>query len=336
MADFKNEVTFSNSRERLFDTCQRRYWYTVYLSWDGWWRKDRKPERRRAEAYGAKHVVTEAMLAGTIVHEMGQWALTEARDPGFLRAFGGRDGIREQMHSMANEKIGIALAQARAVGVRGSPKSWTRLLSVESGGQADEEFLRHRVASRIEAFCADDLSWDNGLKPDGTPRLSANLLMRAVTNPQSIVHCEELIEWNVPTKYGSIKTYLMHDLMLRSNRNPTECVLIDWKTGLPQEENIEQLEFYAAWASSTGWTGADLACVYLGDGITRVEWFRIDMKASVTGRIESFVEKIKERVVDGDLNKNVSIEEAFRPTMDLKNCKACQFAQMCERDGTKP
>ena len=36
MADFKNEFSWSYSRDNLFQECKREYYYNYYGSWGGW------------------------------------------------------------------------------------------------------------------------------------------------------------------------------------------------------------------------------------------------------------------------------------------------------------
>lgn len=332
--DFKNDVCFSASRESLLAECARQYYYNVYGSWDGWWMRDRKPEPRRAEAYEAKHATTEVFLAGKIVHRRAEWAVIQAkRDKDFLRRFGGREGVRDHMQSMARQQIDEALAQARSK-VRGSPKKWVQLVSVNNGESANEEWLRERVHTRIEALCAEDASWDNGGE---RPRI--NLLMRAISAVDRVVHCEELIEWRVGTPFGDIKSFLAHDLVVRSPRDPSACTIVDWKTGKEYDENGDQLDFYAAWASNNGWQHVDTALVYLGDGSTVVRWATPDLNESVSRtsrRVFEFVDTLREKLVGKDLSTNVAVESKFEPTKNPGVCRSCRFAKMCERDGTKP
>lgn len=337
--DFKNDLSFSASREAMLDRCSRQFYYAVYLMWNGWWNRNKKPEPRRAAAYNAKHATTEAALAGSIVHIMAEWAINQAkRDTSFFSRFGGREGIRDHMHSMAGRRIDEALAQARSQ-IRGSPKKWTQLVSINNGGEADEAWLRDRVRTRIDALCAEDEAWDNEPTPEGAPRPHINLLVRAVNAADRVVHCEELIEWNIWTTFGQVKAFLKHDLVMRSPREPSTCTIVDWKTGKDHDENGEQLDFYSAWAASNGWQRAYTALVYLGDGKTSVRWSEADMDAAVQSvaiRTNRFVGSLRERLVDKDIAQNEPIESAFESTTNAYHCRSCSFAQLCERDGTKP
>lgn len=334
MANFRNEVCFSASKESLLGSCEREYWYNTYCSWDGWWMRDRKPEPRRAAAYNSKHVTTEVFLAGTIVHSMAEWAITQARrDSDFFRRFGGREGIADHMHSLATKRINEALVQARS-NVRGSPKKWVQLVSVNNGEPPSEDWLRTRVRTRIDALCAEDALWDNG---ESRPRV--NLLMRAISASSRVIHCEELVEWKIGTPFGEIKSYMAHDLVLRSSHNPVACSIIDWKTGKESSENGDQLDFYAAWAASTGWEEVNLALVYLGEGTSVVKWSSPDLAeaaARTTRRVFEFADKLRDKLVGKDLVANEAIEEKFASTTDVRRCRSCRFAKLCERDGTKP
>lgn len=331
--DLKNTVRFSASREATLDECERKFYYAVYLAHGGWWSRDRRPEPRRAEAYQLCHLTTEVDLVGTLVHSFAEWALNQARRDGdFLRRWGGREGIRDYMVNTADIKITEMLAQARS-DVYGNPKEWTQLLSIKLGKQTNETWLRARVRSRLEALMAPDALWNNGNKP------RINLLMRALAHHEGIVHVDELIRWTTPISGFPVESFLKHDLVMRNDRDPSACVIIDWMIGCVKDDEEDPLDFYAAWAINNGWKRVDIALVTPSEGVTEVLWMTPDLAESANRakfRMMSFIDKLRERLVDGDLEKNEPIEDRFVPTTDKIKCRRCQFQLLCERDGTKP
>lgn len=325
MSDFKNDVCFSVSREKLLELCPRKFFYAVYLMWGGWFNGDGYRDPRRKRAYELKNVNTEAEWAGKIVHERAQWALEQAKQrPNFIQDWGGLGEIKRVAQTQAEKAIDEGLRQARS-GLRGSPKRWLQLSSIINGGQAAEQWLRDRVQRRIDALFGPDESWTDNV----------NVMARALSRPKKIVHVEELIEWRV----GSIKCFLKHDLVMRGVE-PTTAVIIDWKTGVDKAIDEDQLDFYAAWAVNNGWKAATAGIIHLTHERTaEVQWIEVDPSNSnkrTAARVSDFIDALRWRLVNGDVIKNEAIEEKFESTTDPSVCQSCQFATMCEREGTKP
>jgi hypothetical protein len=65
LPELKNEFTWSKSRDDVFRTCPRQYYFQYYGSWGGW--EATAPERTR-RLYVLKQLKTRAMWAGERVH----------------------------------------------------------------------------------------------------------------------------------------------------------------------------------------------------------------------------------------------------------------------------
>ncbi len=167
-----------------------------------------------------------------------------------------------------------------------------------------------------------------------------NLLMRVLGYSKGrVVHVEELIEWKVPTGLGRIKAFLAHDLVVRAPNSNDSCTILDWKTGKESDEAGDQLDFYAAWGVANGWRHIDTALVYLGDGQVVTKWDTPDLDeatARVSRRVGDYGIRLREKLVNHDIIRNEPVEVAFVPTTDAWKCRDCPFADLCERDGTKP
>ena len=61
-----NELTWSVSRDNLFQSCPRAYYYTYYGSWGGW---ERDADDATRKLYILKNMQSLAMWAGGIVHQ---------------------------------------------------------------------------------------------------------------------------------------------------------------------------------------------------------------------------------------------------------------------------
>jgi hypothetical protein len=45
MTELKNELSWSKTRDEIFRTCPRQYWFAYYGYWNGW--HENAPERTR-------------------------------------------------------------------------------------------------------------------------------------------------------------------------------------------------------------------------------------------------------------------------------------------------
>jgi CRISPR/Cas system-associated exonuclease Cas4 (RecB family) len=73
MSTFKNEFSWSISRDRVFQTCPRQYYFNYYGYWNGW--EYNAPQRTR-EIYILKQLKNRFMWAGSKVHDCINHSLT--------------------------------------------------------------------------------------------------------------------------------------------------------------------------------------------------------------------------------------------------------------------
>jgi len=76
MTELKNEFSWSKSRDEVFKTCLRQYWFAYYGYWNGW--LEDAPERTR-QIYVLKNLKNRQMWAGEKVHECIQRSLYNIR-----------------------------------------------------------------------------------------------------------------------------------------------------------------------------------------------------------------------------------------------------------------
>ena len=78
MSSFKNEFSWSISRDRVFQTCPRQYYFNYYGYWGGW--EINAPERTR-RIYVLKQLKNRYMWAGAKVHDCIERTLTNLQLP---------------------------------------------------------------------------------------------------------------------------------------------------------------------------------------------------------------------------------------------------------------
>lgn len=322
--EFRNQLSYSASKHKMLDACPRRLFYYAYASWGGWWRGKSPPkDRKSGDVYAAKHYETRFSWAGKVVHRQAEWALKTAMEGRKWT----RETLRNRMLERASSEITNGLKQAREQRAT-NPKYTLRLLEIETGEGVDEEFIRDRVRGRILALTSVDDAW-TGLSRN------VNLFMRAMNARHKIVSVEDLMSHKV----HGVTTWLACDLIMRSSRDPMRrCVIVDWKTGIPRDRDSDQIGQYGLWATSRGWSDAEMILVYLGDGTTKCVHKKIDSSTmdAARSRVKEYANQMRTMLADGDLDRNDPIESKFKPTTDPSRCQSCSFQIVCERDGTKP
>ena len=73
MSTFKNEFSWSISRDRLFQTCPRQYYFNYYRYWGGW---ETDAAERTRQIYVLKQLKNRYMWAGAKVHDCIERTLT--------------------------------------------------------------------------------------------------------------------------------------------------------------------------------------------------------------------------------------------------------------------
>lgn len=324
MGDFRNEVGYSASKRKMLDVCKRRFLYYCYTYWRGWWNRGRPPKDKRAEsAYNSKHVENRWSWSGKVVHAQAAWGLKTAMEGRRWT----RENLRNAMLERAANDVTVGLKQAKEQ-ESGNPKYRVQLTEIMRGEEIDEEYVRDRVRNGVLSLTSVDEAWI-GLKK------SVNLYVRATERRERIVMVEDLVSF----QRKGVKVWLSIDLMMRGAINPTEqCVITDWKTGRPRDEDEEQVHLYRTFALDRGWKDATMLLVYLHGDRTRVKHIAPegDSVAITDAAISEYIERLRPMLIDGDLQKNQPIESKFESTPNHEDCVDCSFQRLCERDGTKP
>ncbi len=85
MSDFKNEFSWSVSRDALFTECKRKYYYNYYGSWGGW--DSNISDTVARELYVLKNLQLRWMWKGNAVHHEIERILKELISTGSLTPF---------------------------------------------------------------------------------------------------------------------------------------------------------------------------------------------------------------------------------------------------------
>ena len=112
-------------------------------------------------------------------------------------------------------------------------------------------------------------------------------------------------------------------------------LIIDWKTGRPQQFYAHQVEVYGIWAQVGHNVPPDmieLALIYLPDGTWKNVRYDEEVARQTFAFIRESVNDISDKLKDRDLNLNEPLNmEKFEQTDRLELCAHCNFMELCQR-----
>ena len=152
MKKLKSELTWSFSRDRLFNECPRAYFYHYYASWGGW---EAGANEFCRKAYILKNVRSIDAWIGDIVHQVIKWVLeSKAGDKATLFTKG-RDISHEQAVKTAKNLLTKTWEQSRSKKWEENVKKNLNLFEHYYSQEPTREELRvklEKVANSIRNF----------------------------------------------------------------------------------------------------------------------------------------------------------------------------------------
>jgi hypothetical protein len=305
MAELINELTWSASRDNLFHSCERAYYYNYYGSWGGW---GRYADKRTRQLYILKNITTLEMWAGSIVHETIAEALNR--------------------HARMNDEIRVGELQARARQklrsgwVDAVNKTWlkrpknTNLHRLYYGnGQTLEreqtEMAKSRVYDCLAAFCESEI------------------LQQILSVPY--------MAWKPIDQLDSfmldgLKVWCAVDFAFTDPAGLLQ--IIDWKTGAEKPEAMKiQLGCYAFFAREKWQAEPErirLKGIFLREN-ARASEYAISPESLVETRetILASAAEMRARLVNVDANQ--AREEDFPICDNDWVCSRCNFREVCPK-----
>ena len=218
MSTFKNEFSWSISRDRVFQTCPRQYYYNYYGYWGGW--ENAAPERTR-QIYILKQLQNRYMWAGAKVHDCINHTLTNLQRGISVLDF--------------NQIVEITLNQMRE----------------EFRSSREKRYLTHpKTCALFEheyEVPISDADWkntaDNVVQCLRNFYASETFAMLKELPQQMWLEVEDFSSFNL----DSTKIWAVLDCSFRTKNG--EITIIDWKTGRKMSEDVSmQLYCYAMYA----------------------------------------------------------------------------------------
>lgn len=300
MAEFKNEFSWSKTRDEVFKTCPRQYWFAYYGYWNGWF--EDAPERTR-QIYILKNLKNRYVWAGEKVHECIQRSLNNIRR-----------GIKvlsvDEIVSITLDQMRVEFRSSRAKNYWKNPKSCALFEHEYELVVSDDQWkeVTGNVEVCLKNFYASDIY--DGLKS----------------------HAKD--QWLEVEKFSSfhldnIRIHLVIDCAIREGE---DFYIYDWKTGKSLSEDLSiQLCCYALYAMEKGHIPPEsVKVIEYNLAFDKSNWFSLtqgqveDMK----GYIEGSIKDMQSLLID--VENNIPAEEGrFSKVEDERLCFRCNFRRVC-------
>jgi hypothetical protein len=306
MAELKNELKWSHSRQSNWNTCRRLYYLSHYAHWGGW-----KPstDARTRQCYILTKMVNLPMLAGSVVHKVIETVLKDLR-AGSTRPVA--DWVDE-----GRKRLNEGWKQSRDGGWKQDPKRNVNLFEHFHGlevGKGTIDRTRERVTQCIENFFATG-AW-SAIRETSTQQWEC---------------IEELESFNL----GDFGVWVKIDFAMKDCERVVH--LFDWKTGREDDAHRDQLMAYALFARRAWRFPPDrirLVPVYLREGTSDVIRVKEDDLKKAEQRILGACEAMA-NACDDPVANSASIEN-FPMVEDRRVCARCFFQSVCYEEREWP
>jgi hypothetical protein len=300
MATFKNEFSWSETRDEIFKTWPRQYWFAYYGFWNGWL-KD-APERTR-KIYVLKNLKNRQTWAGEKIHNCIHRSISNIRRG--IKVLPGEEIISITLNQMRNE-----FRSSREKIYWEKPKTCA-LFEHEYGVEVTDQQWKEmalNVDPCLRNFYASDIY--GGLKSHGK---------------EGWLEVEEFSSFQL----DNIKINVVIDCAVKEGNG---IIIYDWKTGKNLSEDLSiQVGCYAFYAMGKWHLPPEsLQVVEYNLFSNRANSFSVIMAEveGIKGHIRGSVKDMQSLLKDPE--NNVPLEEdQFSKVEDEGVIFRCNFRKVC-------
>ncbi|MCK4649853.1 PD-(D/E)XK nuclease family protein [Candidatus Pacearchaeota archaeon] len=298
---FRNEFSWSKSRDGLFKECRRKYFFNHYGFWNGWIAAE---DDRVKRIYYLKKLATKEVWVGSIVHEVIEFVLRKFRV--------GEDISLSHALAILRKRFDSDFEISRLKEYTGFMSKAHRFFEDEYGIDiSDEE--RGELMKKAETCLTNFFNSDIFMEIRQTP-------------VEDWITLEDFLSFD----FEGTQVYLSIDFAMRVGN---KVILYDWKTGGERKADYElQLGLYALYvAEKFGIPAENITAkmFYLGLGTEgKVDSFEVDSE-----RLEEVRQVLRESVLGmkkllRDVPSNEAVEEDFEKSEGYW-CSRCNFRKVC-------
>ncbi len=301
MAEFKNEFSWSKSRDEKFRTCPRQYFFHYYGSWGGW---DFNTDERTRAIYILKQLKNRQMWAGEKTHDCIRKSLQNLRRG--IEPMPEQEAIEATLDVMRQDYLGSKRGDFWK-----NPKScglFEHEYSLQIPDSAWKETADH-VRHCLQIF------------------YQSNVYRMIRGLPQN--------QWLEVEDFSSflLDGTKVHVVLDFSCRRGEEILIYDWKTGRSDSMRNElQLACYSFYAIGK-WKVEPNRVVTVEFNLASNKEARFHLEGTDLDAIRNHIlGSIRDmKVLLDDPEANRATEDRFSFVEDERTCQYCNFKKVCPR-----
>jgi len=288
--------------------CAKRYHLNYHTSWNGWLPNASDEQK---QAYRLKNLTTFPMFVGTVVHNVIEDAIKDFR----------RSGIWPTVEDSKKEAIELL----RKGWVESANKQWKKEAKKTN-------FFEHYYNEIPPKNKLEDYKFKALRCIDAFYKCYIFDLMSSL-NDDDWIEAEEFQKFSLK---GGEEVSVKLDCAFRHDG---KVYIVDWKTGKPNKDIVDQVVTYSMYAIKKGWVKdvSDIIIIpvflssFDDDPTASLPILEITKK-----QIERQVAIIKkEYPILVEAHKNKDDEDYFEKTTNTSKCRYCQFKEICFPNGMK-
>lgn len=303
------EKSWSISKMKTLENCERNYYYTYYKSHNGWIYTSSDEQKM---AWRLKKLTNLWICFGEVIHKeiRGIINICKKDKAKFMSATRFNEIALNKLRNIIKESI-----------QKYNTKDWdeypngTMLQEYYYGDRISKEVgneLKERLINCINNFYVSK-SFEDILKPETV----------IVENDEDVFN--SII-------YNDLKVYSKIDLLYKDYDG--YYVIVDWKTGKYSESDKEQLLVYAWYIMeqyNVHYSRIKGRIEYLLDGHAKEITFKTEDIEFIKNKVSIDLKIINSYLEDVELNKAKS-KDMFQKSINKLKCKSCKYRLLCEDD----
>jgi len=306
MKKLKSELTWSFSRDRLFNECRRAYFYHYYASWGGW---EASASQFCRKAYILKNMRSIDAWIGNIVHQVIKWILESKIGDNTTLFKEGKDISHEYAVKTAKNLLTKTWEQSRSKKWEESVKYNLNLFEHYYNHEPTREQLKvklEKVANSIRNF------YKSGL-----------LEKFSKSSAENFLSIDELDSFD----FEGTKVFAIPDFAVRDGK---EYLLYDWKTGKRSEKDILQLSCYSLYAMDK-WQVSEDQIKIIPAYLAQDEFLPLPVEAIASEQVKGYIRQSIEgmRGILRDVKGNKTEINNCPKTDNSRRCRKCKFQEIC-------
>lgn len=303
------EKSWSISKMKTLNSCEREYYYTYYGSHNGWIYTSTDEQKL---AWRLKKLTNLWMCFGDIIHNQikGIISICKKDKTKFMNAIRFNEVTLSLLRNIIRESIQKHKTNEWDEYPKGTMLQeyyYGNIISKETGNE-----LKERLNQCINSFYVSK-SFEDILQSE-----------------TMILENDEDVFSSI--QYNSLKIYSKIDLLYKDTEG--YYIIVDWKTGKPSDSDKEQLLVYAWYVMEqygVHYSKIKGRIEYLLEGYSEELLFKYEDIEYIKSKVENDLKIINYYLDDINLNKAKEKIE-FHKTEQSYKCKNCKFRLLCNKD----